>query len=107
LAEAVKTLSNRKLEDKLREMKGLATPVKDEVSRTYVFSREGAAFVDQRVKAEIRAMRELGTTLTQSEALERILRGSLLESAASNKAPPWRVVVYACECGDKAWVQTR
>lgn len=107
LAEAVRSLSNRKLEDKLREMKGLATPVKDEVSRTYVFSREGAAFVDQRVKAEMRAMRELGTTLTQSEALERILRGSLLESAASNKAPPWRVVVNACECGDKAWLQTR
>lgn len=107
LATAVKQLTSRQLEAKLRGMEGLATPFRDEERRTFGFTREGAAFVDQRIQAEIRAARELGIVLTPSEAAERIFRGSHLESAATNRMPPWRMVIHACECGSKAWIQTR
>lgn len=102
-ADQVMTLGSRELENELREEKGLPRQVK----RTYTFGEEEYASVEQRVQAEIKAARARGEELTPGQALARICDGSLLESAASNKAPPYRIVINACECGEKAWRQTR
>jgi hypothetical protein len=99
----LRKLSVRQLEAKVAEAQGKPVSVR----RTYEFTPEGEAWVKRRVAEVRKEARKAGETISEGEALARICKGDSEDASARSGSPTNRVVIHACECGQKATIETR